>query len=116
MKYNLKVKDKLNWVNHIVERLNTNDLLILHIDFNPKRLDIGDREEFILDENKRKYVLTFTADKDTLHTKNKNQDGEIKVDVNFYCMMFYNIDKYSTTLTLIRDSVLGAEKIIYKGK
>jgi len=100
MQYKLQVKDDLKWIGSISELKNTNEVLVLYVNFHPKRLMIIEGGSY---EGDKEYQgVAFMKDEETLYAEG-DQIGEVMVMTDNKTRMFIQHSKYELTLAFIND-------------
>ena len=111
MEYKLKVTDELKWIDNICEMKNTDEVLVLYVDFHPKRLMLIEGGSY---EGDKEYQgVAFMKDEETLYAEG-DQIGEVMVMTDNKTRMFIRHSKYELTLVFISDYWNESEyKVIY---
>jgi len=102
MEYKLKVTDELKWIDNICEMKNTDEVLVLYVDFHAKRLFFIEGGSY--EENNKEYRgVAFMKDEETLYAEGE-QIGEVMVLTDKNVSMFMRYSKYELTLVFVKNA------------
>jgi len=110
MEYKLKVTDELKWINNILEVKNTDDVLVLIVDFTPKYLEFFNTT--ISGQGERWDGFDFMKDEDTICAEGEQQ-GSVYIETENETYKYADFGKYSVTLVFVKDFSNNKTKCVY---
>lgn len=110
MEYKLKVTDELKWINNILEVKNTNDILVLIVDFSPKYLEFFNTTNW--GQGERWDGFDFMKGEETIYVEGEQQ-GSVLVETKDETYKFADYGKYSVTLVFVKDFSSNKAKCVY---